>query len=321
MIVFQFSYFSEFGKKLQAIEYVAEPIAFEKIDCPEFPTLSDEELKKRNFSQDQLIFFSLCCAVIRGTLNSDLIGRKLGPLNHARWLTLGQRILALYISTVNPSLSLKKLASFTIKSYGAIWFLARIHSSVVEAPRYLFQWVKTISEGDSDVFAAVKHILENGSFWFHSENFLLACLGDPRVNVRQKGVDRILQLRNDCPLKAKVAKYLLELKRKKKCQFKTQRPFVKPTLNYQGTDYVEAVCWEEEVLFEPPFTKQMSDEELKLFIMKPLNLDIPSHSVLTERCIRDVDMLSASTTSQEKRDGMIRALQECRKEKQSLKKM
>ena len=46
LIVFQFSYFSEFGKKLQAIEYVAEPIAFEKIDCPEFPTLSDEELKK-----------------------------------------------------------------------------------------------------------------------------------------------------------------------------------------------------------------------------------------------------------------------------------
>ena len=44
-------------------------------------------------------------------------------------------------------------------------------------------------------------------------------------------------------------------------------------------------------------------------------LEISSHSVLTERTIRDVDALSTVTTSDLKRDGMIRAMHQYRKAK------
>ena len=79
---------------------------------------------------------------------SNLIGRKFGPLNHARWLSLGQRILALYIKTKRPSKSLIKLAEFTIRGYGCIWFISRMKPSVVDAPRNLFKWAKSIYDND-----------------------------------------------------------------------------------------------------------------------------------------------------------------------------
>lgn len=78
---------------------------------------------------------------------------------------------------------------------------------------------------------------------------------------------------------------------------------------------MDVVDWETEVFYEPPYTLAMSDEELKLFYESPLTLDIPSHSVLTERTIRDVDTLSTVTTSSDKRDGMIRALHKHRENK------
>ena len=78
---------------------------------------------------------------------------------------------------------------------------------------------------------------------------------------------------------------------------------------------MDVVDWETEVFYEPPYTLAMSDEELKLFYESPLTLDIPSHSVLMERTIRDVDTLSTVTTSSDKRDRMIRALHKHRENK------
>ena len=37
-----------------------------------------------------------------------------------------------------------------------------------------------------------------------------------------------------------------------------------------------------DLTFEPPYTKAMSDEEIKSFIEQPLELGVKSHSVLTE---------------------------------------
>ena len=308
-------FFSDLGKKLQSMEYVPTPVAFEAISCEKFPFLSPDEIKSKNLSQDQHLFISLCCGVIKGEISSDIIGRKLGPLNHARWLTLGQRILSLYASTTNPSKNLQQLAVFTIRHYGCVWFLSRIHSNVLEAPPLLFEWIKGISLSDPDTFQTVKGVVENGSYWFHGENLLLACLGDKRENVRQKSIDRILELRNDVDLKKKLHEQERQLKKAKKCMYKQQRLFIKPTLNYEAEDYVDCINWEKDAIHEPPYTRNMSDEELKGFTLQPLTLNIASNTVLTERSIRDMDNLSLATTSQEKQDGMIIALQESRKNK------
>ena len=61
-------------------------------------------------------------------------------------------------------------------------------------------------------------------------------------------------------------------------------------------------------LHEPPYTQNLADHELENFVEIPLTLDISSHSISTERMIRDVDQVSTQTTSEEKRDGMLPCL-------------
>ena len=68
-------------------------------------------------------------------------------------------------------------------------------------------------------------------------------------------------------------------------------------------------------MHEPPYTISLKEEEIRVFYTTPLVLEISSHSVLTERTIRDVDELSTVTTSDLKRDGMIRAMLQYRKAK------
>ena len=95
---------------------------------------------------------------------------------------------------------------------------------------------------------------------------------------------------------------------------------MKLQLRYESEDNVDIIDWATGVLYEPPFTCSLADEEVKPFYEKPLTLNITSHSVQMER-IRDIDALSTATTSEEKRDGMIRALHKHRKIKQEMVKM
>ena len=99
---------------------------------------SEDETKK-NFSHDQITLYHLCHAVVTGIFPSRLVGQKLGPLCHSRWLTLGQRILALYISKKKPSQKLKLLAEFTVRAHASPWFNARRYPNVTEAPRHVHE--------------------------------------------------------------------------------------------------------------------------------------------------------------------------------------
>ena len=96
---------------------------------------------------------------------------------------------------------------------------------------------------------------------------------------------------------------------------------MKLQLRYESVDNVDIIDWATGVLYEPPFTCSLADEEVKSSYEKPLTLNITSHSVVTERTIRDIDALSTATTSEEKRDGMIRALHKHHKIKQEMVKM
>ena len=105
---------------------------------------------------------------------------------------------------------------------------------------------------------------------------------------------------------------------KKKCQFKKQRVFLKPQLNYDANSYYEMIDWQSEGLYEPPFTKALTDDELRNIEHSPLVINICSNSVLTERTIRTVDQVAQMSTSSEIREGMVRAINNDRKAKPAL---
>ena len=61
-----------------------------------------------NFTSDQRFFYEICLAVQKGEVSLELSLWNPGELCEARWLTKANRILRLYISTLNPSENLKR---------------------------------------------------------------------------------------------------------------------------------------------------------------------------------------------------------------------
>ena len=75
--------------------------------------LSDEALC--DVSNDQYYAYQIYWSIIHRALDSDLQLLEVGPLCHSRWLTLGCRILRLYVSHDKPNLTLVLLTKFCIK--------------------------------------------------------------------------------------------------------------------------------------------------------------------------------------------------------------
>ena len=85
--------------------------------------------------------------------------------------------------------------------------------------------------------------------------------------------------------------------------------------NYGAGNYSELIS---SFLYEPPFTYELSDDEIRAFKEQPLVLDIPSNSVQTERTIRTMTDVVGKTTDEDKRNGWIRAIEKDQQEKPKL---
>ena len=95
-----------------------------------------------------------------------------------------------------------------------------------------------------------------------------------------------MKIRHDEKTRKMAEEEQSRLKKEKRCIFKRQRIFIKPVPNYNASDYVEFKGESEDFLiYEPPFTKSLTDDQLKLYNEKQLELDISSNSVITERII------------------------------------
>ena len=61
----------------------------------------------QQLSSDQKQLYQLARAVQDGAIRDQTASRRIGPINHARWLTLASRLLRLCVSTTAPSAELR----------------------------------------------------------------------------------------------------------------------------------------------------------------------------------------------------------------------
>ena len=93
---------------------------FKVIEGGDLPDLSDDEI--RDLSTDQKYLYRILQVIRTGIIPPNFEKYNMGPLNHARWLTLANRICRLYISQVRLSSKLKsdlfQVAQFILLCYG-----------------------------------------------------------------------------------------------------------------------------------------------------------------------------------------------------------
>jgi hypothetical protein len=164
-----------------------------------------------------------------------------GALNHARWLTLANRVLRLYVSEKKPSANLKNLVYYIQNCYVPTWFLFKRYYLLVNGSKNLFFLMEQVKLLPKNMKEVAQKSIQGNAYLAHSENLLLAMLADTDVNARKKAVQTILQIRNErttddeCP-----------------------RKFLIPKLDFDADKYYDMIDWTQQPIFEPPLTTHLT---------------------------------------------------------------
>jgi hypothetical protein len=119
----------------------------------------------------------------------------------------------------------------------------------------MFKAMKLYKTLPLDEQASVLPIFEIGNHWAHMENLLLSMAADPDRSIQEKAVSKILEI---------WAKPFVQKKpRHGKGSNKTVRIKNVPKPLYDAVPYYEMIDMKKENQFEPPFTRNLFDEEIK----------------------------------------------------------
>lgn len=154
------------------------------------------EVTQNDLSTDQKYLFQMCCAIRDGNCPTNLATKDPGKMSHARWLTTANRVLRLYVSTINPSLNLPILTEYIIKVYSPVWFAIKTKPLIYDGARHLWKAIKASRIFSDKVKKVIDKVFQDNAYFAHPENILLAMLTDSRQYIRQLAVRRIMKARS-----------------------------------------------------------------------------------------------------------------------------
>ena len=280
------------GKLLaKVLELPLDPDFTPMEDC-DLPDLSEDEIK--DLSTDQKYLYRILRIIKTGVIPPDFEKFNIGPLNHARWLTLANRVCRLFISKVRLSSKLKsdlfQLVQYIMLCYGPGWFHIKTKPNLIHSPDHVLTSVTNYRKLPEKTQKIVKPFIASNSYHANPEHILLAMLCSDESELREEAVQRILRLRANHDQN-------------------TLREFVPPkTLNFDANHITELIDWDLENVTEPPLTFKLSNQDL-IEIMTA-KLEIKSYKVHTqsvERAVKLVTQASISVYGPEARDGYVKA--------------
>ena len=264
----------------------------------EFPKIDIEVIK--DLSTDQRYLWDICQAVTNGNCSTSLSKKHPGKMSHARWITTANRIMRLYISTLEPSNKLQTLAEFIMKVYAPMWFTIKLNPYCTDGPRNLWKTINVSRYLKDELKTVVDPIIQRNGYFGHPETIILSMITDDRQPIREFGLRRILRARKE--KKEGIRYYKI------------------PPLNFKANSYIDLIDWQKCTLTEPPLTTDLTEGDLKNLISSGEsvvqhleNLKFPCHTQSVERFVKLVTEVSAAVCGENKRDGLIRTRTESRK--------
>lgn len=222
-----------------------------------------------------------------------------GSIHHARWLTLANRILRLYMCESQPSDEFKRLVLYIVNVYAPTWFRIKAKWKCTDgAPNFhfLLSRVAELSDSDSDI---ARRSLQRNCYFSHAENILLAGIVDEDESVRRKACDIVLAAR----------------RRAQEDQQHIPRVFSTKniTINFLAKSYFDMIDLNSSHVTSPPILSCFTDDALQ----SASDLCIPAypcHSQGVERLVKELSRVSTKVTEHESRHGMIISAESSRKQ-------
>lgn len=264
------------------------------------PPLNEDQEKQ--LSTDAKYLYKIANAVSNGYCPPEIANNEPGPITHARWLTKVCRILRVYVATNNPSENLQILVKYIMKVYVPMYFNIKYYNSVVYGSVLLgkfIQWTQYLSDHLRDI---INRVIQNNSYFAHCENVLLSMLFDDRQGIRRYALEKILHIRDNTYDSTEL------------------REYVKPPINFNCSNYTHMIDLNnDDLLSEPPFTRNIPYEHLQQYIDDEDNEDpplpepqVPCHIQGTERYVQLLASV-AKRSIDKNREGIMATVVESRK--------
>lgn len=211
------------------------------------PPLSEQS--EPNLSTDVKYLYNIANAISNGSCPVDLANIKPGPLAHSRWITKASRILRLYVTSNSPSNNLKVLAVYIMKVYIPMYFHIKYYNSVIYGSVLLSKFVRSTQYLTDNLRGVIIPVINNNSYFAHSENVLLTMLYDDRKAIRVRAINKILHFRDNL------------------YDANVLREYKKPNINVNCRDYVDMIDLNDDsILSEPPFTRNIPYDHLVQYL-------------------------------------------------------
>ena len=198
----------------------------------------------------------------------DLVSQTIGPLCSSRLNTCGTRVMCKYTRTKRPTKGLIRLTEAVLNLYLPGWFKFKSSPYIQDGARNYFFLLQLTNDLEKEDMMIAQKVLQDNSFWAHSENIIIAMLSDDREEVRRKGVLRIMRARRefyDCS---------------------HPRQFIPPQVNFKATKYVDMIDWDSEPCTEPPLTIGVELDNIMGAMQNPFTLlPYPNHTQAVERMV------------------------------------
>ena len=127
----------------------------------------------------------------------ELVGQTIGPMCSSRWNTTGTRIMCKYTRTARPTKGLIRLTRAVLNLYLPGWFKFKTSPHIQDGSRNYFYLVHLSNKLVGEDKLIAQKVLQDNSFWAHSENLVISMLSDQREEVRRNGVLRVMRARRE----------------------------------------------------------------------------------------------------------------------------
>ncbi|HKU33678.1 MAG TPA: hypothetical protein VJR22_07525 [Candidatus Nitrosotalea sp.] len=264
------SFSGSIGKCCSEEMHFQPQVQFQVVETPLTDGFIPDSVRD-DLSNDQRLLYEYCKGIGSGRVDDRWAVRKIGPLCHARWLTLAIRILCCYTRNTRPTVNLIKLVYYIVRVYAPAWFEIKASSKLHDSPRLLFNVINRLQ---SLPFDDVKHIvmqnIQGNAYCLLPENFLYAMVKDKDNTIRNLALQTILDNRTNHPGDSHLKKII-------------------PQVTWNAQHWTALIDLTNLPFREPPTTKRFTNIEIKSFIDNnniPDISDLPSHSQSVERSVK-----------------------------------
>ena len=128
-------------------------VEFTKVSGPLDHMEFDEETLN-DLGSDQRLLLEYVLGISRGRVNQKFASWKIGPLNHARWLTLAIRLMCLWTRGMYPSDlhdNLHQAIKFVVQVYAVSWFEIKRDCRFHNQQLYIFNMIQRIKQQSDEI--------------------------------------------------------------------------------------------------------------------------------------------------------------------------